>query len=320
MGARFIMAGSDSAQISVIITIVEGGDSLIRCLDALVAQTPRVAMEVIVPYDHITQQVKELASDYPDFTFVDLGKTLDGRIPKNALETHYFFDMRRSGALKFANGKLIAILEDRGIPEPNWASEMVALHQQHPHAAIGGQVRNGINKARNWAAYICDFGRYQPPFTEKDPTYVSDTNIAYKRDALESIKPLWEKKYDEVKVNFGLHNAGLGLMLSELPVTVQMRAPMGIGKMMNERFHWGRNYGQARSVRLTPLKRFVLGLASPIIPVLVYTRHLRRQLSKGRHVKEFLLASPVLFLLLTCWAAGECTGYYEGASAIPTEQ
>lgn len=310
---------TDTPELSVIVTIVDGGESLLRCLTALAEQTPKVSMEVLVPYDHITQEVKNIARDYPDFTFVDLGKTLGGRIPKNALETHYFFDTRRSGAMKHAQGKLIAIIEDRGIPEPNWSNEMVMLHQQHPHAAIGGAIKNGVNKARNWAAYICDFSRYQPPFTENDPTYVSDTNITYKREALKSIQSLWENKYDEVKVNFALHKAGLGLMLSERPVTIQMRAPMSLLNMMNERFHWGRNYGQARSARLTPFKRFLLGLASPLLPALIYSRHLRRQLNKGHHVKEFMLATPVLLLFLTCWATGEYTGYYEGTAALPTE-
>ncbi len=310
---------SSQPVLSIIVTVVDGGAALERCLHALAEQVCEDSIEVLIPYDHISRDVEGLSARYPKFTFIDLGVILGGQIPKNELERHHFYDTRRTGALSLARGKLVAILEDRGVPQPDWAREMIRLHEQYPHAAIGGAIRNGINTSRNWAVFICDFGRYQSPLTDKNPTFLSDTNICYKRTALESVKHVWESKYDEARVNVALHKAGLGLMLSDVPVTVQIRDSLTISDMIKERLHWGRNYGQSRSISLKPIARYLMGMATPILPVLLYYRHLRRQLSKGYHIKEFLFASPVLISLLVCWSLGECIGYYEGPPVLQKE-
>lgn len=307
-------AENNSPVLSVVVTVVEGGATLERCLKGLTDQKPSISMEVLVPYDHITPEVKDFSDSFPDFNFIDLGEVLDGTIPANALEKHSFFDTRRTGALKIASGNLIAILEDRGVPHPEWADNMVKLHKQYPYAAIGGAIENGVDKPLNWAVYICDFGRYQPPFIENEPEYLSDTNICYKKKSLEGVFSLWETKYDEARVNWALRKKGEILMLSDLPRTIQIRESMSIIDMIRERFHWGRNFGRTRSGELKPKMRMLLLLAVPLLPIVLFMRHFRRQLSKKRNVKEFILATPALLVFLICWSVGEGIGYYEGPS------
>lgn len=309
--------GNSKPELSVIVTVVEAGVTLERCLRALAAQNVAPhTMEVLVPYDQITQSVKTFAEQFPDFTFIDLGQILNGTVPKNALEEHKFFDSRRSAALKLSRGRLVSILEDRGVPAPDWAATMLQMHEEFPdYAAIGGAVENGVNKSFNWAAFICDFGRYQPPLDDDDPEYVSDTNICFKREPLESVREFWaDQLFDEGQVNSALRRNGKKLLLSDKPRTLQIREPMSISNMVRERYYWGRNYGQSRVLDLSIKARLMLCLGMPILPFFLYLRHFRRQLSKG-HVGRFIIASPALFFLLLFWTMGEFMGYVEGTPA-----
>jgi hypothetical protein len=234
-------------------------------------------------------------------------------IPKNAFEEHKFYDARRSAALKMARGHLVSMLEDRGVPAPNWAATMIELHKESANcAAIGGAIENGVNKRLHWAVFICDFGRYQPPLANENPEYVSDTNICYKRKPLESVREFWsEQRFDEAQVHWALHRNGEKLLLSDKPRTTQIREPTSIGTLVHERYHWGCNFGQSRSHNLSRKARLLLCLVVPALPLYLYVRHFWRQLSKG-HMGQFVLASPALLLLLLVWTMGEFMGYVKG--------
>jgi hypothetical protein len=305
---------TDTLQLTVIITVVDAGVSLERCLQALADQTDPPSMEVLIPYDHISRSVREFVDRFPDFTFIDQGEILGGLIPKNAFEEHKFIDARRSAAIEMAKGELVSILDDRGVPRNDWAATMVQMHEEFPdYSVIGGAVENGENKSLNWAAFICDFGRYQPPLEDDDPEYVSDTNICYKREALDCVREFWrDQRFDEAQVNWALRRKGKKLKLSDRPRTLQIREPMSIARMAGERYHWGRNFGQSRVSSISGFERFKLCLLMPFLPIVLIVRYFRRQLEKGHHVKEFVISLPALTLLILFWTAGEFIGYCEG--------
>ncbi|GEM_PF-381360 len=297
--------------LSVVMTIVDGGATLRRCLDALAAQTGAPSIEVLVPYDHMSTEAGAMAADYPGFRFIDLGAILGGMVPANPYEMHAFYDTRRSEAMKRATGRLIAIIEDRGVPAPDWAAVMIRLHAENREGVIGGAVENGVDRLWNWAIFFCDFGRYQPPLAEREPEYVTDTNIAYKREAIMAVRDLWEVKYQEAQVNWELRRRGVGLMLSDAALTVQMRPAVPVRALAAERLHWARMFGQVRGREISAGQRLKLCLAMPVLPFVLFVRHLRRQIAKGRHVGTYLAAAPMVLFLLACWSLGEFIGYAE---------
>ncbi|MGV6850110.1 MAG: hypothetical protein ACWA5A_17190 [Marinibacterium sp.] len=301
----------DTPDLSIIMTIVDGGNTLRACLEALTRQTGGHNLEILVPYDHMSKEAGAMAADFPDFTFLDLGEVLGGQIPTDDLEKHAFYDTRRSGALHVAKGRLIGIIEDRGYPEPDWADAMIKLHDRHAHGVIGGAVTNGEDKVRNWAVFFCDFGRYQPPLSAENPEYVTDTNIVYKRDTIYSVKDMWDEKYIEASVNWELRRRDAGLLLTDTPITVQHREDLHIGPMLSERFHWARMFGQTRGREISFAQRMKYTLAVPILPFMLLLRHFMRQRQKGHHVGAFIKAAPLTFLLLLAWSAGEGVGYIE---------
>ena len=295
--------------LSIVLTVVDGDETLAQCLDALAEQEGTPNMEVLVPYDHITSEVGDFAARYPQFTFLDLGTVLDGLIPDDPLQTHFFYDIRRAAALREAKGRLVGIIEDRGVPAPDWAAQMIGLHDAHPHAAIGGAVTNGVDHLKNWAVFFCDFSRYQPPLAVENPEYVTDTNVVYKRAPLMEVRDLWDVQYLEPQVNWALQRNGHRMMLTDQAVTRQHRVIGSLSSMLGERYHWARKFGQIRGREISTAKRLSLSLTIPALPFLLLFRHLRRQQAKGHHLKEFVMAAPLTFLLLVFWSLGELVGY-----------
>ena len=82
------------------------------------------------------------------------------------------------------------LLEDHARPDAHWAANVVAAHRQ-THAAVGGAIENGIDRALNWAVYYCDFGKYQNPVPAGETPFASDANTTYKRAELESVRSVW---------------------------------------------------------------------------------------------------------------------------------
>jgi hypothetical protein len=218
--------------------------------------------------------------------------------------------MRRSRGLRAAKGRLLAILEDRGWPAEGWARAMADLHE-NPYAAVGGVIENGGRGALRWAVFFCDFGRFQAPVFTDDAEYITDTNISYKRQALESIGELWKERYQEPVVNWALRRQGLKLHLSEKPVVTQERREVDFWTLAKERVHWARLFGQIRGREAPPRSCALWALATPLLPLLLFVRHFRRELKRRRNLKEFIWSSPITALLLTFWALGEFIGYAE---------
>jgi hypothetical protein len=297
--------------LSVVVTVVEGGAALVRCLDALAGQTAAEGVEVIVPYDGSIPDTPSLATRYPSVRFTDMGAaSTAGR--RNAFSEHGLYEQRRAAGLRAARGLLVAMLEDRGAPRPDWSAAMIDLHARMPCGAIGGVVEHGGGGALRWALFFCDFGRYQPVLRGCTVEYLSDVNICYKREALEAVRNLWQEVYQESTVNWALRRCGYELHLSPAPVVVEERGEARLWPIMRERLHWARIFAHVRGREApSPLNCVAWAAATPVLPTLLFVRHLRRQLTLRRHLAEFARAALPMLVLLHCWSLGECIGYLE---------
>lgn len=302
--------------LSVVVTVVEGEPALTRCLDALASQAGAPDLEVLVPYDaSLAELIDGLEPRYPAVRFVPMG-TIARDQSRNAFDAHGLYERRRAAGLRASTGRFVALLEDRGWPRPDWAEQMIDLHTRLPYGAIGGVVDHGGRGALRWALFYCDFGRYQRSVSEGPAEFLSDVNICYKREALDAVRPLWEKVYQESTVNWALKRAGAGLHLSRAPVVVEQRAEARLWPVMRERLHWARIFAHVRG-RETPSVGTCLAwsAATALLPALLFARHLRREIGPRGAPLAFLKAAPATLLLLHCWSLGECVGYLEAAGA-----
>ncbi|MBA3254597.1 MAG: hypothetical protein H0T67_10120 [Burkholderiaceae bacterium] len=303
-----------SPELTVIVTVVEGGAALVRCLDALSIQIDPPAMEVIVPYDDTIAAVNGLQPRFPGVRFLALGCITVPDTKADAFAQHVRYDCRRAGGLRAARGRLVGMLEDRGWPRADWARTMVLLHDSLPHAAVGGAIESGAEGIVRKAVFFCDFGRYEQPVPNSDAEYLSDINICYKRTALEGVRSLWEQRYQEATVNWALRRQGLHL--SAQPRVVQQREALSLRQALTERVQWGRTFGQVRG-RTTSRSSCILRVAAaPLLPPLLLLRHIRKQLSLGRRPWSFVSVMPATIVLLLFWTIGEAIGELEAACAI----
>ncbi len=72
----------------------------------------------------------------------------------------------------------------------------------------------------NWAVYCCDFGRYQGPLPPGAADFVSDSNVAYKRRALDAVRELWSERRH------------LSRLLAAFPLIVVLETVWSIGEFV----------------------------------------------------------------------------------------
>jgi hypothetical protein len=306
--------------LSVVLTVVDGGDALRRCLVGLLSQQDPPAMEIIVPFD-ATQAVGSIADLVAGpgaigVRTLDLGRIETRRSPRSPGGQHELIDRRRAAGLAAARGAFVAIVEDRGVPRPDWAATIVRLHKTLPNLVIGGAIENGRDRLLNWAVYYCDFGRYQRPFPAGPRRDVSDVNVAYKRRALDLTREIWRDRFHEPLVHHALQGLGESLFASPDLVVDQMRDDVSLLVLFRERFAWGRLFGSLRARDASLWKRLAWVAGAPLVPLVLFARTFRDRLTRGTSKRHFLAAAPIVAVLFAVWAAGEAAGSFS-AEARP---
>lgn len=309
------MDAKNQVVLSVIVRIVGGSDFLRRCLARLDSRIRDFPVEIIVPFDPTVKGLSELEREFPQVVFVNMG---DVGIADagGSVAPHSLLDLRTTVGLAKAQGEILALLEDLGVPDPDWCEQLIRSHQQLPYGVIGGAVEHAGKGLLNWALYFLDFGRYQLPLEEGPVDYLTDVNVSYKRAALESIREIWSERYNEVQVHRALKARGAVLWQRPQAVVREDRGPLSFPDMLAERFAWGRVFGYMRIQQISRARRNFYVLATPLIPAVLIGRIIRKIFSSGRNRRWALYALPLMIVLSAFWCLGELTGYVTGAESF----
>lgn len=296
-------------ELSVIVTVVSGAESVRRALTALCpgGRSPE-GVEILVPIERGLDDVAVLGVEFDDVLFPDLGVLALKVVESGPFQEHERYDLRRSAGLLLAEGSVIAVIEDHGTPAPDFCAAVLAAHRRLPHPAIGGTVTNLVPRAMNDALWLCDFGRYAPPRAEGPSPTLTDVCVSYKREALLPIRHVFAERFHEPELHGALAADGRVLWLDPKITVGEERPWRPIRHRVAERFAWGRLYGELRSHGWGGFRRFVRAAASAVLvpPVLLF-RALRiagGRISFGR----VLAALPPLTLLVVVWGIGEAFG------------
>jgi hypothetical protein len=304
-------------RLSVVVTIVDGGAALERCVAALLAQQDAPAIDVILPFDDTAARDVAFAAALPAVRLVPLGAVGPLRQSRCGLSQHALYDWRRAAGVAAARGDVVALVEDRAIPRVDWAAAIARLHREQSSGAIGGAVENADAGTLNWAVYFCDFGRYQLPFSPGAATAASDVNVSYKRSVLDSIRSVWIDGFHEPTVHAELVRRGAGMFRSPDVVVYQARGPLHLGALCRERVVAGRRYASIRSTGMSRPSRLARILATPLLPFVLVCRTLRDRLKRDRSIGRFAAALPAVLLLLSAWSLGEAIGYVRSEPSTP---
>ena len=298
----------DAPHLSVVVTVVGGKEVTRRFLAAMRQQPGAPSMEVLLPFDATISELGDLRAEFPEVRFLEMGAVSTVRPVSTAAGQHELYDRRRAVGLHQARGALVAILEDRAPPRPNWAATMARLHHELPHGVIGGAIECASPDLLNWAFWACDFSRYGLPFESGPRSWVSDVNVCYKRRCLDSTREVWNEMFNEAAVHWTLTERGETLFLTNEAVVDYTTPYESLSGVLPERFHWGRLFGCVRAKHVSPLRRAAFVLSGPAIPVVLFFRHRRVQARLGNS-ERFRRAAPLMLPLLFAWTAGEVWGY-----------
>lgn len=303
---------TDAPEFSVVVGLISGRRAdLERCLEALHAQTIRERLEIVVPYDDPCADVVGLGERFPDVRFVRAEGLDTAAARRGASREHH--DTLRTIGLRAARGSVIALTEDHAHVAPTWCAEMKSALARFPKAAaVGGAVECDGESALNRAVWFCDFGRYQNPLPEGPSEFVSDSNVAYRREALERLAGAWAADYHETALHWAMISAGYELCTTPRVVVWQRRGGLRLRDALRERFVWAKSFAGTRSRLVGPARRAIYAALSPLLPFVMTARTARITFSRGAQTARLLRVLPHVFLLQVVWAAGEFAGYVTG--------
>ena len=300
-----------SIELTVVVALVSGEvDRLRECLEALDEQK-FPGLEVLVPYDDPVANVTSLGADFPWVEFIH-AEGLDTEAARSGLSREHHDSIRTVG-LRRAKGRVVALLEDVGVPAPGWCRGMLDALERHPEAAaVGGGMGCGSSRLLNRAVCLSDFWRYQLPVPEATSPFASDANIAYHREILESVKDVWDDDFHETIVNDALQAKGYEIWLTPDVIVNQRRGDLKWRDVAQERIVWGRSYGGTRVNGISFSRRLVYAALCPLLPFVLASRVVRIGWQRGNFWSNCLPALPLVFVLFLLWSYGELVGYLTG--------
>jgi hypothetical protein len=283
--------------LSVVIASVNGWGVLAPTLRALDELPERTRMQVVVVDSVGGETLTRLHAHRPRVDVVLAGARL--AIPR----------MRHLG-IQQARAPLVAILEDHGVVDRCWASEIFRAHREE-WAAVGGPVENGLSGLVNWAAFFCEYARYTTPLVEGPSQDLPGNNIAYKRpDLMRHADVLAEGKW-ESWINANLRADGRHLAATNGMVVRHIKR-FRLADFLIQRFHFSRSFAGMRRTEQGWRARIAYGVGCLVLPPLLFARAARSVLQKGRHRALFVVCSPLLMSFFLVGAIGEMAGYLFG--------
>ena len=289
---------SSPLELSIIVVVLSGQDTLSRCLSALEQQRNAPNIEIIVPYDDRHPSLSQLQTRFSTVQFLKINGE------------HTYAELRAIGVHR-AKGDIIAVTEDHCTPNSGWCRHIVATHRE-PYAAVGGAVEKQIpDTASNWSLYFADYVRYMNPLSAGPAKELTDCNVTYKRAALEQIAHIWQEEFHEPEVNGALQACGETLWLAPQIVVHQQRH-VPFQEVLRDRYLFGRLFGGRRALTLSGSKRLVYAGMTLILPLLLTSRIAGHVIRKQRFIGQFVKSLPLLLVLNSVWAIGEGVGYLSG--------
>ncbi len=289
----------DTPTLSVIIASVNGLPMIEECLASLSSQQGNVQAEVIVMDITGEDTVKLIQEKYPWVKLVTFNERRT--IPQ-----------LRAAGLQYAGGEIIAIIEDHCVADPHWYEEMIKAHRAHPeYIAVGGPVENGSrDRLVDWAVFFCEYSTFMLPLPRGLAEDIPGNNASYKNRAFKGIlhpEETLTSGFWESTLHRELQARGERFFL-EPSMVVYHKKRFGFWYFISQRYHYSRYYA-GRLVSGTSAPRRVLRSAAALaLPLLLMSRIARRIVRKRRHLKELLLATPLLIVFTGTWAIGEMVG------------
>lgn len=289
------MSQQESPSITVAIVGICGAGHATRCLDALARQDKSPPFNVVLVHDPHIEGMEAVRDRHSHVRLV----SNEGQ--RSPLEL-------AARAMLEADGDIIILTEDHCVPKPDWVRQLVAALRPD-RAAVGGVVQADPSiRAVDWAFYFVDFFRYTRPVQAGPSPTLTVCNVAYRRDHLDQIRPLWRTFFHETAINDALR-ARFGPLWLEPKAEVEMRRTVRFGDAVYERYTFGRLFGCTRLEFCGPARRLYYTLFAPALPILLMGRMGTKAMQERSSAVAFIRSLPMLSAMVLAWSWGEWLGY-----------
>lgn len=219
----------------------------------------------------------------------------------------------RAAAVRAARAPVIVFTEDHCFPQPGWAAALLEAHQG-PWAGVGPVVHNANpQKSISWADLLMGYGPWLAPGKSGEREHLPGHNSSYKCEALlalgDELPVLMES---ETPLQWRLRATGHRLYLESAAEVAHTNFDQW-STWLRVAFHSGRLFAATRALEWTRLRRAVFVLASPLIPIVRYQRHVRHGVEAGLPMTRMLRVAPTLAVGLLMDGVGQTTGMLFGA-------
>jgi glycosyltransferase involved in cell wall biosynthesis len=284
-----------SPTLSVVVASVNGLPYLDDCLQSLVDNCPDAEIVVADCTDEETR--RHVGEQWRGIKLIGFDE------PTSVPEL-------RAAGIAAARAPYVALIEDHCVVRNGWASRLLSAHRGG-RSVVGGPIRNGsTHRVRDWAAFFFEYSSYMEPAAKGATGDLPGMNVSYDRRAIAAIDDLLREGKWESWLHDRLRSRGFELYLDDQAVLDHVK-DFGFTEFAAQRFHYARAYAGMRNADLGR-RRIVHALAAPAVVPLLYFRIARNVLRRGRHRREFLLASPLILVYSLVTVVGEGLGHAFG--------
>ncbi len=285
---------SAAAPFSIVVASVNGLPYVDECVASLVEHAPDA--EILVP-DCTDEQTREhLRERWPQAQVI-------------GFEEPTSVPALRAAGVAAATAPYVAVIEDHCVVRNGWAAELLAAHRAG-RPVVGGPIRNGSTRVRDWAGFLFEYSRYMEPLPSGATADLPGMNVSYDRRAIAEIDDLLRQGKWEGWLHARLRARGFELFLDDDAVIHHVK-DFGFLEFAGQRFHYSRAFAGMRNEDLGA-RRFGYALAAPVIAPLLYFRIARNVMHRRHHRRELLLATPLIFVYTLITAVGEGIGFVFG--------
>lgn len=295
------MIGNPSPRVSVVVAARTPPDTTEQTLASLAGQRRASEIEVIVADGSEDGRMAAFVQRFPRTRCIAVP---GGNLP--AL---------KGAAIRQARGELVAVLDPSDVAEPDWVDEMLAAFADPDVCAVGGAVLlSGAENAGNVAAYLFEYGAFNPPIAAGDtPGDLPGNNVAYRRSTLTDTCAdiLASEGFNKPFFHERIRARG-GRLVIRPTMRVRHLTHYPFVAFSVRRFHYGRCFGAVRLRRAAPAMKVLYRIFAPAVPPILIVRHLRRAASHPGNRRLLPGAALALCGVCACWGVGEWLGCWFG--------
>lgn len=284
-------------RISVVIASIVGPPFIDDCIRSVTPQAEKFGAEVIVVACGTHEYAQRIEREFPGIRVIHREKR--ETIPA----------LRRIGA-EAAREEIVAIIEEHCVAASDWLERIAEAFESTGCGVAGGPVLDdSYKRLRDWIVYFCEYNGYFPPWRDGEPHDVGSANIAYSRPVLMKYRDILGDGYWEGILHPRMWADGVKFHAAPR-MAVHHRGPFDFRYYLGQRYLFSRAFAGSRHI--SPAKKAIYLLVSPLVPLLLWLRIARRVIEKRCHVDRFVQVLPLFVPVLIVFVFGECVGYVAG--------